>query len=318
MSGIKPSTEAEKTTRSTVDTITFTIAEAKAWRRPEWQRPIYPESESVKSLAKVIAGDGGILPGVITFGILGNAVKELWLLDGQQRREAFFQTGLPEGFVDVRYCFFKDEAAMSKEFRNLNSHLVNMKPDDFLRAMEPEQPTLRALRAKCPFIGYDNIRRGRGSPIVSMSGILRAWAISAPETPANSAPSSKTLGESLTTEDAENLGRFLCLCLSAWGKDPEYTRLWNNLNLVVCAWLYRRLVIAPYSTRTKQLTNEQFGKCLMSLSADPHYLAWLQGRRLSENDRSPCMTRIKALFSARLTEELGSKPSLPSPPWGKN
>lgn len=57
-------------------------------------------------------------------------------------------------------------------------------------------------------------------------------------------------------------------------------------------------------------------KCLMSVSADSDYLAWLPGRNLSERDRSPCYSRLKVIFSRRLTEDNGGKKQmLPAPAW---
>lgn len=86
--------------------------------------------------------------------------------------------------------------------------------------------------------------------------------------------------------------------------------------MTVCMWLYRRLVITPYSSSTKKLTKEMFSKCLMGVAADAHYAEWLVGRQLRDRDRSPAYQRVKALFAKRIELETGEKPRLPSPDWG--
>jgi hypothetical protein len=48
------------------------------------------------------------------------------------------------------------------------------------------------------------------------------------------------------------------------------------------------------------------------LSADSHYLDWLQGRH---RDRGPAYSRIKKILTARLSEEMHGKVQLPHPAW---
>ncbi len=308
MSAQKP----HKETHTKNDTILVSKAVITSWKAPPFQRPL-SVNEKVRKLVGKIKDDGGVIPGVIT---LGRMASETYLLDGQHRCHAFLLTELDHGYADIRTLYCSSFAEMAEEFANVNSRLVNLRPDDLLRALESTNPRMQYLRKRCPFIGYGFIRRGGPSaPIVSMSSVLRCWSLSGPDTPGGGGMAASTLAETLTEDDAEVLSRFLGLCIGAWGRDVEYQRLWSNLNLTVTAWLYRRTVIAQYSPNTVRLTNESFGKCLMSLSAASDYLDWLVGRNLGERDRSPCYARLKAIFAKRIEEETGVKPRLPSPPW---
>ena len=307
----RPKTKEEKSTKTHVDTIAFSVKEAESWKSPSFQRGI-KINDKVTELSKQIATDGGVIPGIITFGVLENV---RYLLDGQQRRQAFIMSGKEMGYADIRTCFCDDEAEMADEFVRLNSSLVRMMPDDILRGMEPSHPYLALIREKCPFVGYDFIRRGENSPLLSMSSMLRAWFAAAREAPGSVGMSSAKLAEQLSEKETENLISYLKDGFEAWGKDPEYIRLWQMVNLTLVAWLYRRTVLEAYSHRSARLDRATFRKCMMSLSADSNYLDWLTGRHLGEKDRAPAFQRIKGIIAKRLTLELGTKPSLPSPAW---
>jgi len=113
---------------------------------------------------------------------------------------------------------------------------------------------------------------------------------------------------------------FLNIAMSAWGRDTEYSRLWSVLNITLCMWMWRRLVLDKERgvKRYVVLNNDQFRKCLMSVSADTNYVDWLIGRHLSNRDRSPAYQRLKSIFARRLTEDgkLGkAKVLLPQPVW---
>lgn len=309
---VKPSSEAEKATRTTLDTLLITPALVKKWEIPDFQRALRI-NEKVRALADVIKKDGGVIPGVITIGILNN-VK--YLLDGQHRREAFLLSGCSEGFVDVRMHFFTSMGEMGEEFVNLNSQLVRMRPDDILRGLSRSYPALESIKARCRFIGYDQIRRNtQTSHMLGMSTALRAWVGSATEVPASSTASAAQLAMNLTQDEADQLVTFYNLCFDSWGRDETNFRLWSGLNLGLCAWLYRRLVIVQYSPNTARLTKDEFRKCLMSVSADEKYSDWLVGRVMRERDRAPAYDRLKHIFAKRIEQEKGKKPRLPSPAW---
>lgn len=111
---------------------------------------------------------------------------------------------------------------------------------------------------------------------------------------------------------------FLNLCFAAWKRDVEYTTLWGSLNLILCAWLYRRVVIGDAGkglSRSTKLDADQFRRCLMSLSAEPDYTDFLVGRRITDRDRSPAYNRLKTIFARRYWDEHKQKLLLPQPSW---
>jgi len=239
-----------------------------------------------------------------------------YIIDGQHRIHAFLLSGLKEGVADVRYLWATTMQEIHREFVELNSRLVTMRPDDFLRGLEDSIPALQEIRRKCPFIGYDMIRRNSSSgPMVSMSSALRAWRGSAMDTPSSASISAVDLAEGMVDEETRAMIEFMNCCYAAFGRDVEYNRLWTALNLTLCAWLYRRLVITQYSPQTPRLTKELFIKCLMSMSADAQYQDWIIGRKLGERDRGPAYTRIRLIFIKRLEAELGKKVRMPQPTW---
>lgn len=310
---VKPSTEAEKATHSTSDTWEVTPARVRAWKLPEFQRPLRINTRVMALVEDVKKTQ--IIPGTIVLGVMDG---HHWLIDGQHRREAFLLSELMTAYCDVRILHVKSMGEMAREFANLNSRLVNMRPDDFLKAMEPSSAALQKIRKRCPFVGYDMVRRGDKSPIVSMSAIVRMWAASAKEVPQSPNGGAVQLAESLSIDEADMLIEFLDIAHSAFGRDPEFFRLWGALNLLMCMWLYRRIVHGYSMTaasRSVRVTPDQFRKCLMSLSADASYLDWLVGRMPSDRDRSPCLGKIKAIFSKRIEVDTGKQPKLPSPAW---
>lgn len=304
-------TKPKKATHTSVDTIVITPDSVKAWKNPPFQRPLKVNTK-VMALAEMIKVDGGVMPGVLTIGVLD---RQEYLLDGQHRREAFLLSGVPEGFTDVRKHFFDSMAEMGEEFVNLNSQLVRMRPDDVLRGLEGTIEGLKIIRDACPYVGYDMIRRGERAPLLSMSTALRAWFGSAAEVPTNSGMSALDCARKMTADEGEGCATLLKMLMQAWGRDPEYHKLWGALNLTVLAWLYRRVVLTQYSPKIKRLSKEMFTKCATSLSADTAYLEWLFGRTLSERDRAPCYNRIKSIFVARMYAETNEKAMLPTPAW---
>jgi len=303
-----------------MDTLIVTQAMVNGWRIPSFQRPIRINSK-VEAVAEQIRRTESI-EGVLTLGAIRSEAGTLYIVDGQHRVEAFKLSGLEEAIADVRVCIFDALGDMAQEFVQLNSSLVKMRPDDILRGLENSTASLKAIRKACSFVGYDYIRRGTTSPIVGMSAVLRCWNAATSETPSpNGGITTTALAANLDPTGTQNLIAFLSTAHSAWGRDPEYYRLWGNLNLSLCMWLWNRLVIDRDRYGNKRyaiLDIPTFKKCLMSLSADGDYVAWLQGRILRDRDRSPAYTRIKNVFSRRIVDETGKKQSLPSPAWASS
>lgn len=308
-----PTTKAEKHTRTTLDTLELTPDVVNGWVLPPFQRELHVNPR-VEELAAHIRDNEGVISGVLTLGVLGG---KTYLLDGQHRRKAFILSECKVGYSDVRICYFETMAEMGEEYVRLNSSLVRMRPDDILRGLEQTSEALMHLRKRCPFVGYDHIRYGDKAPILSMSMAIRAWRGSAGEMPSSSACgiSATTLVQMFTLEDARPMADFMLLALGAWGRDESYVRLWNTLNLSLCMWLYRRLVLTQHSHKVAKMAPEVFSRCLMALSANSNYLDWLAGRRLTERDRSPAYSRIRSIFIERIQEDTGKRTFMPAPAW---
>lgn len=309
--------EAPKSEQSRMETIIVTQQMVGAWKIPPFQRPLRI-NEKVRQVTEQIK-HSECIEGVVTLGRLRNDSSH-YIVDGQHRCEAFKLSEIAEAFCDVRVVSFLTMSEMADEFVRLNSSIAKMRPDDILRGLEASTASLKAIRKSCEFVGYDQIRRGKSSPVLSMSALLRCWGAASYETPAGSSSglSAAGLAQSLDQTSLQNLISFLAVAHSAWGRDPEYHRLWGNLNLALCMWLWNRLVIDRDRVGNKRyvvLNIPEFKQCLMSLSADGDYLDWLQGRNLNDRDRSPCYSRIKGIFARRISGDTEKKASLPSPAW---
>ena len=299
--------------RSHTETKLLTLADLESLKQPPFQRPIRITPRVIQFLNELKAARG-IITGVLTIGQLPDDPSR-WKVDGSHRIEAAKISGLGEFLAEVRTVQFKSMAEMSEEFVRLNSWLVRFKPDDILRGLEQTEPALGKLREVCSsngfsFIGYDNIRRSSSSSaIVGMSPVLRAWFGSVNDTPRMEVTATKLVVR-LDDENITQLGSFLNCAFHAWNTDPQSYRLWGNLNLLVCMWLFRRIVLKQNDGPTKRhvyITVRQFAQCLMSLSADADYRDWLFGRAIIERDRAGCYKRIKEAFVPRLMHELGMK-----------
>jgi hypothetical protein len=303
-----------------METLIVSTEEVSSWALPPFQRPLRINAK-VQSLAEEIKTNQTSIPGVLTLGKLKGA-NSTFIVDGQHRVEAFKLSGLPEAIADIRVIHFDTMADMAEEFVHLNSSLVRMRPDDVLRGLEHSTPNLQRIRKECPFVGYDNIRRSStSSPIVGMSQLLRSWAGAATETPSVGGASAVAIASYMPELECEQLIHFLKIAHASWGRDPEYYRLWATLNLCMTMWMWRRIVLhrAGGQQRYTTLTVNQFKQCMMSMSASPDYIDWLQGRSMGDRDRSPCYNKIKTLFTRRLAQEgYSMRPKFPQPGWATN
>lgn len=305
-----------KNVRSSMETMLLNPEQVNQWLIPPFQRPLRV-NDKVRALSEQLKIDG-VIPGVITLGQVGTKATT-YIVDGQHRVEGFRIAGLKECIADVRLCHFDDMADMAEEFVLLNTAIVRMRPDDVLRGMESSLPALQKIRNDCPWVGYDQIRRSaEAGPVVSMAVVLKTWLGSAPETPACGGTASMYLARDLDMQGAEQVVSFMQLAFAAWGRDLSQSRLWATLNLALCMWLYRRLVLNRDHQGEKRFTridSALFKKCLMSVAADGNYHDWLQGRLMRDRDRSPAYARLKAIFARRILSETGTKAKLPGPAW---
>ncbi len=305
-----PSTDPEKATKTRLDTVEVTMALVQSWEAPPFQRPVRVNAK-LRALVEELR-QGAVIPGIVTIGVIGG---KQYILDGQHRLMAFTMTGLVSVYSDIRYQYFSTMSDMGDAFVALNDVFVRMKPDDVLRALESSNEPLKIIRRGAPFVGYSNIRQGPESPVVGMSQMVRAWVASGADTPVGFSHSVAQAVASLTTDEAHTAVDFLKIAFSAWGKDRAYMKMWGALNMGLCMWLYRNVVLKQYSPRSPRLSVDLFKKCLMGLSASEDYCAWLVGRSAGERDRSPAYTRIKAIFVKRYAAETGKKLVMPMPAW---
>jgi hypothetical protein len=315
----RPKSEVEPTLEKTqMETKVLSLAEMYNWQLPPFQRDEV-QTKKVIELADELKCNGGMVSGVILLGMMRSKEQSslpavIYLVDGQQRRCACGLSGLEEFIADVSLKFYDSMADMAEDFKRVNSRLVPLRPDDLLRAYEITNINLNKLREDCPFVGYGNIRRCDRDPILSMSVVLKGWFGSGLPTPGQQSQAVQ-LVERFDDNQRQLLTVFLLAAHTAWGSDRQYHRLWSNLNLVMCMYLYRKLVLEP-NPRRPPLPIEMFRKCLMSVSANTSYCDWLQGRSISERDRSPCYRRLKTIFADRLAIEYHGKIfKLPKPEW---
>lgn len=313
---------APKSKSARQETVILTRDIVKSWKVPPFQRPLTMNARVRDAIEDLNNYKTIALEGVITLGQMKHD-PYTYIVDGQHRLEIFIQSVLKEVIAELRTIEYVNMAEMADDYVRLNTALVRPKPDDLLKGLESSTPALSRIREQCPFIGYSMIRRGRGlGPIVSMNQVLKCWVGSNYDTPVVSKATGPSLFEHLDGPEVSKLIEFMQLVYAAWGRDPEYYRLWASLNLTVCMWLYRMIVLSKPrgNQRYIHINNEQFRGCAMALSADPTYCEWLGGRILGDRDRNPCYQRVKAIFARRLMQNnvTGSKPRFPQPTWSSS
>lgn len=312
MKGVRLQGDAEKATQTRADTIEITRKVIGPWKSPPFQRPLHINQKVMEAVEDIRRT--GVISGVLTLGVLDD---ETYIVDGQHRLHAYILSELPVAYADVRWHYFTAMGDMSAEYVRLNSQLVRLRPDDILKGLESSDQNLQKIRRKCGYVGYDTIRRGPHAPVLSMSTLLRCWLGSRNDVPAFHG-SAQSCVEQLDAADVDILIEFLNLCFEAWRRDTEYQKLWGALNLILCAWLYRRVVEGmglTHTSRATRLKPDEFRKGLLSLSADADYLDYLVGRNIGDRDRAPAYARIKTIFSKRYLTDRNLKLLLPSPNW---
>lgn len=307
--------KAERQTQTNTDTIVVTKKTLSEWKIPPFQRDCRVNAK-VLALAEELKFNGGVFPGILTIGILKGT---RFIVDGQHRCKAFEISELEEAYTDVRFRMYESMADMAEDFVRLNSVLVRMRPDDILRGLEGTSEALQMIRKACPFVGYDQLRRSSASPVVSMSALMRCWFGGGRDVPASVGVAAPEIAKVATVDDAERVIEFLNIVMKAWGRDPEYAKLWGALNMTMCMWVYRKVVLAPWSPNVQKFTKEQFAKGMGALAASGDYIEWLHGRVMSERDRSPAYRRLKSIIVKRLeSESSGRKVRFPQPAWVSN
>lgn len=303
--------------RTVVKKIVMTRAMVKEWKAPPFQRPL-SHNKRLEEFSKQLVTDATIDAPIH----LGFWEGETYIIDGQHRTEGFLASGLARvrGFVTIKDYPAGDvgRREMAEDYIRLSRDIVKLRPDDTLRALESTNQYLKVIRNSCPFIGYDQIRRNTtSSAVLSMNVVVRAWHGSANEIPSTPKHSAYDNARHLTVEDCNHLEQFLMLAFEAWGREFCNRRLWSALNLTLCMWLYRRVVMPATRSlsRCTRLTPKQFLSGLRGLSGSSNYVDWLTGRSLHERERSPAYGRLRSIFVTVLNEEMKQRVLMPSPTW---
>lgn len=314
----------ERSLRSVTAYTKLTVADVNEWViDPDIQRDLRL-TPKVKAIGIVI-GQTKLIPSTITIGIYDG---KQYLLDAHHRVEGwkmYVENGGEDGVCAlVNWIHFDTQAAMALKFVELQMCLVRMRPDDGLRALQHSSPPLQLIKDECPYVGFGAIQRcNTTSAVLSMSVLLRCWMGSKPETPVTSSGAALDITLAMNMVDARQCADFVALAHRAWGRVAEYSRLWGALNLTLCMWLYRRMVLDTTTTEVTHLTPDQFRMCLVALTnSTPNiddYVEWLRSKTMNHQNRQIAMQRyILALFSARIRQERGQrarKPVFPTSPW---
>ena len=282
----------------------LTLADMQEWRiDPDIQRGLTINA-IVRVVAKKIAEEKRI-PDRMLIGVLNGV---MYLLDGQHRREghrmAVEEYGCPTTVVgEIRWVFCETRAELAMHFELAQRSIVKMRPDDGLRALEHFTPVLQQIRKACPFVGYTRIQRGGpASSAISMANLLRCWAGSGRETPVSSIGAARDVANSLSSKDATDCSTFANLAYRAWDNNIENGSLWGALNLTLCMWLYRQMVLAPAEDVTR-ITPDQFRRFLIHLTRSVDYIDGIKGMVLSGRNRGLVMGKLEKALSAFLKSE---------------
>lgn len=302
-----------------VELMVITRRLAERWEKPKFQRP-YVEGKNTKELPPQIQDKRYILTAIY----LGIHDGTTYLVDGQYRREALYNSGVDHIMAPVitkRYASgSKGMVDMCNDFILLQKHIKKPTANDTLRALEGVNTRIKEVRTECPFVGYANFRRRPNEPILSM-----AQAISAMVSSHQAAPGSwmgKSLAEhaqDMTASKTSRLIGFLKLAYEAWGADIENKSFWGPTNLGLCMWYYQQMVKGPgIKEKDASLTDSQFQNCLYSLVLNRRYRELLKGSaggRMRTELRNPVCRELMKSFRKRLDDD-GVKPyHVPKPSW---
>lgn len=324
-----------KDDRATMQTMLITPDKLAEWPLPGLQRPL-GLSKKVRDAAEAMQLEAAqdaeeacaTIDGVITLGKVGG---KTYLVDGQHRlhgafawaaRELLVHGGVlvKQALVDVRVRQFETMSELAEAFVHLNSQLNPTKPDDIMRSLAHTNEHLHAIEEALPFVGYDLTGANKKTKLLSMSAAIRTWFGSGGLVPANGPTALEIVKKYLNAEQADAMIDFYEACVGAGWQNEAFRRLWSTLNLGVCMWLWRRTVLGE-TVRYQQggqkpmvLTRDQFVLCMRSL-LNTEYLDWLQGRSLRYQDRMPCYSHVKDLFTGAMAGLGVEAPRFPMAQW---
>lgn len=257
---------------------------------PSCQRAFRPSAKKRAEVLEEMIRTGRI-PGQILLGTINGT--DLYLVDGQHREIICLDAGIETILAEVRVRRFANMDELVKEYIRCNSKIASHTSGDQLKALVTLYPTtLGFISKKCSFVSFSSRRIDGGKANVNFSMCISAWTHSKRNKPTDGGFGKvEDMARDLTPADAAQLAEFLKLAHDAWGREPAIATLWGNLNLTLCMWLYRRVVLAATvapSRRKKavtQVTPVQFRNALMELVGynKGNYVAILRNRTLSND-----------------------------------
>jgi len=300
-------TEPIEETTVRVEMMVLTREIVAKWEKPDFQR-LLVENKNLESICCKIQKRGRLRTTIY----LGVWEGRIYLIDGQYRICAYIGSGLTSIEAPVVTFYYSPGwigfKEMCTDFIELNGHVRKPTPNDILKAFEGINSNLKKIVSECPFVGY--IKR-KSTPLL-MATTIRAWMSSASDTPGGYSKGALDMAKDLHDTETNYLIDFLHIAHEAWGDVHENKSLWAGLNLVLCMWLYRKLVLAQWGGKST-ISAEGFSRFLKKLCSDSAYRKHLFGKsgKINDDTRTPAYAHMIRIFG-------GSKRrGLPNPEWYK-
>lgn len=297
----------------------------KSWLTPYWQRPVRFNAkgrqltEDIKLTRKL---DSVMIVGVVK---KRNGKFDLYLVDGHHRKAAFLRSGAPYMDIDVKFVYVDKVEELSPLYLNCQEQITKSTANDNLQGLAVTNEVLQHIKSKCEFITYEGVRLGTIAHSINMSTVVQIWYDSMLDPPKKNtltpSVSITELAKKLTVDDADHIVQFMTLCRDNFEFKKLSSGLWLHINLVLCLWLFRVLVLREVWEggevyKVKHLTPRQFGVGLLGLKNDKYYLTLMRKKLNSSVDRKEAYQSIAKLFASNLRScGVVSNPKLPRPQW---
>lgn len=243
---------------------------------PAYQRQQYLNAKRAPKIrAKIQAS--AMIPGIVYICEIDELSVRDVIHDGQQRTAIALTTAHDSFTAHVIRCRFETVAEAAEDYEELNSKVVNHKPDEMLKASAYRLPRLLRLM-DLDFLTYSSARSGAAK--VSVATALRAWRSAASiEAPIQTTVGVADIARTLSDQDVDGLTCFLRTVRESWGALKEHRGLYNVANLTITMWLYRMMVElkAEDQRRCTNLSLTEFSIGMQAL-VSPDYLCFLRGK----------------------------------------
>ena len=318
-------TPLEIEAQSRVVKIKLTPEVINSWLIPDWQRHVRtnPKGRQLCEDIKEIP----ILESMIIVGVIQRRGKYvLYLLDGHHRKEHFLKSGAPYIIIDVKFAYVETMGEMADLYLKCQDQIVKSSPNDNLKGLAVNSKTLNHIIKHCTCVTLDAARSGASNASVTMSTVIQVWYDSNLDPPKRntlgSPPKSITdLAKKLTMRDAETIVAFIKICEEVFGFNNESSALWKHINLVLCLWLYRVMVLKTEwegceGYKVTYLDDKRFGIGLSALRHSRFYSSMTNKRLGSAVDRKEAYLNMTRWFLSGFPNNNGrTRVRLPKPTW---